>query len=375
VPIALAVLLAAACGGEPDLEADASACEDRAPLPVVGVEGHFVALNAYYLQEEAARALRRGEPAAEVEETLAKAAALGARVVRTNGFNDDPAKVGDSAIQVAPLVYDELALRALDLVLARARAYGVRLVLPLGNFWDDYGGARQYVAWAGLPDARTGDPRFFTDGRVVAHYSAHVAALLERVSAVDGIRYGDHPAVLAWELLNEPRSDEVGAAAMRAWVDELGAVVKAHAPAQLVGTGEEGLDLEQYRLDAASPFVDLASVHLFPESWGVRGDAVAAFGARHLDTRIAEARALGKPVLVGEFGLRNDGLPLEDRRAVYRGWFRCARRAGAAGEAPWLFAYDARPDAWDAHTFYWRNGTDPADPVNRYADLVVDAAP
>jgi mannan endo-1,4-beta-mannosidase len=247
-------------------------------------------------------------------------------------------------------------------------------VLPLGNFWDDYGGARQYVAWAGLDDPHTGDARFFTDAAVVAHYASHVAAVLDRVSAVDGIRYGNHPAVLAWELLNEPRADAVGVAPMRAWVDAIGAVVKAHAPGQLLGTGEEGLDLEQFRLDAASPFVDLASVHLFPESWGAAGDAVAAFGARHLDTRIAEARALGKPVLVGEFGLRNDGLPLDDRRAVYRGWFRCARRAGAGGEAPWMFAYDARPDGWDAFTFYDRDGTVPADPVNRYADLVEEAA-
>ena len=53
-------------------------------------------------------------------------------------------------MQVAPGVYDEVALRGLDLVLARAHVHGVRLVLPLANRWDAYGGQRQYVAWAGL---------------------------------------------------------------------------------------------------------------------------------------------------------------------------------------------------------------------------------
>ena len=39
-----------------------------------------------------------------------------------------------------------------------------------------------------------------------------------------------------------------------------------------------------------------------------------------------------------------------------------------------MFANDARPDAWDEFTFYYRDGTVPADPRNRYADLVVEAA-
>jgi hypothetical protein len=111
-----------------------------------------------------------------------------------------------------------------------------------------------------------------------------------------------------------------------------------------------------------------------PEAWGVWPALAAPFGASFLDRRMAVARALGKPMVLGEFGLRNDGLPLEDRRAIYRGWLACVRRGGGAGVAPWLFAYDARPDEWDPHTFYWRDATDAADPVNRYADVVREAA-
>jgi mannan endo-1,4-beta-mannosidase len=39
-----------------------------------------------------------------------------------------------------------------------------------------------------------------------------------------------------------------------------------------------------------------------------------------------------------------------------------------------MFADDARPAAWDPHTFYWRSDSDPLDPVNLYADLLRDAA-
>jgi mannan endo-1,4-beta-mannosidase len=358
-----------------------------------------VVLNAYYLQEEATRDLRRGRTESPVvEETLAKVAALGVWAVRTTGYNDAAEKRGDSAIQVAPLQYDEVSLRGLDLVLTRASAHGVKLVLSLGNYWDAYGGTRRYVEWAGLPSPVEGDARFFTERVVIEHYKAHVARLLSRVNTFDGLRYGEHPAVLAWELLNEPRGkglDRDGAA-MRAWVDEVAAVVKEFAPGHLVGTGEEGFDTSpagydelfwrgtgtsffeggtSFRRNTASPFIDFASVHFYPEAYGVKPGATARAGAHWFSEHAALARDLGKPLLVGEFALRNrEGFSLDERRALYRGWFRCAWRTGVGASGPWMFANDARPDDWDDFTFYYRDGTVPTDPRNRYADLIVEAA-
>jgi mannan endo-1,4-beta-mannosidase len=252
----------------------------------------------------------------------------------------------------------------------------VKLVLPLGNYWDAYGGARRYVEWAGLPEPVQGDARFFTERAVIEHYKAHIARLLSRVNTLDGLRYGEHPAVGAWELLNEPRGTGLDGegAAMRAWVDELGEVVKAHAPGHLVGTGEEGFE-PNFRRNTASPFIDFGSVHFYPEDWGIPAEETAAAGARWFSEHDAVARELGKPLFIGEFGLRNEGrFPLESRRAMYRGWLRCAWRLGVGASAPWMFAYDARPDTWDGFTFYFLDGTEPADPRNRYADLIVQAA-
>ncbi|MCP3137955.1 glycoside hydrolase 5 family protein [Pyxidicoccus xibeiensis] len=399
--VALAVVLSACGEGEPVmLEAVAADCASEAPQHLDRLPSGSMVLNAYFLQEEATRDVRRGLPeSAVVEEVLAKAAALGVRAVRTNGHNDAVDKVGDSAIQVGPLQYDEVAFQGLDRVLARARVHGVRLVLTLGNYWDAYGGARQYVAWAGLPGPVEGDPRFFTEPAVVAHYKAHVARVLNRVNTVDGIRYGDHPAVLAWELLNEPRGwglDREGAR-LRAWVDDVAREVKAQAPGHLVGTGEEGFEPSPEGYDAtfwaavgtpmlrtpgssftrntASPFIDFASVHFYPEAWGLDGPGTAMAGARWIVEHAAIARSLGKPLFVGELGLRNEGsLDLSQRRALYRGWLECLRKQGVGGGALWMFANDSRPDAWDAHTFYFRDGTVPEDPVNRYADLIIEAA-
>ncbi len=382
------------------LEAVAASCPGGPAHRLGRLPAGAMVLNAYFLQEEATRAVRRGaSESPELEEVLAKAAAMGVRALRTNCHNDAAAKVGDTAIQVAPLQYDETALVGMDWVLARARAHGVRLVLTLGNYWDAYGGTRQYVKWAGLPRPVEGDPRFFTDPAVVAHYKAHVAQLLNRVNTVDGIRYGDHPAVLAWELLNEPRGrglDREGAR-LRAWVDDVARVVKQHAPGHLVGTGEEGFEPTaegyspsfwartgssvlrtpgaSFTRNTASPYIDFASVHFYPESWGLGGQDTAEAGARWIHEHAAIARALGKPLFVGELGLRNAGdFDISQRRALYRGWLECLRNEGVGAGALWLFANDARPEAWDAYTFYFRDGTRPGDPVNRYADLVIEAA-
>jgi len=398
---ALAAVLCACGEGEPVmLEAVAADCTGGSAQHLDRLPSGSMVLNAYFLQEETARDVRRGLAESPVlEEVLAKAAALGVRAVRTNGHNDAVEKVGDSAIQVAPLKYDEVALVGLDRVLARARVHGVRLVLTLGNYWDAYGGARQYVAWAGLPRPVEGDSRFFTEPAVVTHYKAHAVGLLNRVSTVDGIRYGEHPAVLAWELLNEPRGrglDREGVT-LRAWIDDVAREVKAHAPGHLVGTGEEGFEPSAEGYDAAfwaavgtsmlrtpgssfarntaSPFIDFASVHFYPEAWGLDGPGTAVAGAKWLMEHAAIARSLGKPLFVGELGLRNEGeLDLSQRRALYRGWLECMREEGVGAGALWMFANDARPDAWDAHTFYFRDGTTPEDPVNRYADLVIEAA-
>src|SRR5262249_29275 len=105
-----AALLFAGCGqlSDAELAAAAAACAAASPR-TVGQHPYFVALNAYYLQEEAARAIRAGEASSlELEEVLQKASALGVTVLRTWAFNDDPGKAGDSAMQVAPLEYDEV---------------------------------------------------------------------------------------------------------------------------------------------------------------------------------------------------------------------------------------------------------------------------
>ncbi|MBX7196816.1 MAG: glycosyl hydrolase [Sandaracinaceae bacterium] len=344
-------------------------------------------VNAFYLQEEAARSLRRGEPSARVlDEVLLKAKRLGGSLIRLHANNAEPHKHGDSAMRLGPREDDAIGWQGLDLVLARATHHGLRAVLVLGNQWDEIGGARQYVRWAGLPRPRPADARFFTDPRTIALFESHVAQTLDRVSSLDGHRYGAHPAIAGWELLNEPRGEGLDRAghAVREWLDRLARLVRARASsAQWLTSGEEGLDVDagdrdsafwrragaswlfrtstSFRLNARSPWIDHPSIHVYPETWGVEVAHLEEAGVRMIRESAAIARAHGKRLLVGELGVRRSPaqgalLPsIVRRRAVMRRWLDVAREVDAIAVGPWMLAHDARPPSWDDYQFYLRD--------------------
>ena len=83
-----------------------------------------------------------------------------------------------------PGVYSETVFQGLDYALNKADELGIRLILPLVNNWDDYGGMNQYVAWdatyGGAPTASVHDD-FYTDSDIKTWYKDHVAAVLNRV--------------------------------------------------------------------------------------------------------------------------------------------------------------------------------------------------
>jgi mannan endo-1,4-beta-mannosidase len=327
----------------------------------------FLGTNCYFLQEEGARELLGWEGyAGRVDEALRKAAELGLKVVRAWAFNDDPDN--PVAIQSEPGRLREAGLAGVDLAIERAAHHGVRLLLSLGNFWSDYGGVPQYLRWHGYgPDD---SHRFFSEPTVVAHYAEHVEALLTRRNPRTGLTWGQDPAVLGWELMNEPRAGR----ATCGWVEALAPVVRRAAPCQLLCTGGEGRAEDDFA--GALQSVDLASIHLYPEGWGWSQDRWIDEGADWIRAHADRAALAGRPLLLGEFGLSNRGLPLAERRAAYLRWLQVARRHPAvAGACSWSFSTDDRPDDWDEFTWGWRTGTVAEDPMNRYADLFAAEAP
>ena len=104
---------------------------------------HFVGTNIYWLMTRAAQ--RNYEL---VEQVLDECVKMGLRVVRTWAFwlgpqNSLHPEGSDTHCSAAGCPIGDRAAEALDFVVDAAGRRGIRLILTLMNFWDEFGGLRK----------------------------------------------------------------------------------------------------------------------------------------------------------------------------------------------------------------------------------------
>ncbi len=316
-------------------------------LTLAGQPFHFAGTNNYTFLTYAADAGLRPQ----IDAVMASADSLGLAVIRTWAFNDGS---GWNALQTAPNVYDPAVFEALDYVIDAAGRAGLKLILPLVNNWDDYGGMNQYVAWSSTASAHDD---FYTDAECKAVYKQYVADVLNRVNTFNGRAYRDDPAILAWELANEPRCDsDPSGDTLTSWIAEMAAWLKSIDSQHLLSAGSEGfygpadagknpwnwaaatgVDFKRQHGLAA---IDLATCHLYPH--GASLPATVAW----LQALAADAALLGKPLILAEYGQQQ---PLALRNTWFQAWgdaiYADASAGGAfAGACFWILYDESYPD-------------------------------
>ena len=223
----------------------------------------------------------------------------------------------------------------LDFVLAEMARRGMTAVLVLSNFWEWSGGLQtllwratgEYMdmgdpahPWPDFPDANAG---FYANPQARELYAAHLAAMVSRVNSITGVAYAQDPAIMAWQLANEPRPggrDAVIARALPAyfdWIEASAAAIRAIDPNHLVSLGHEGTmganGSEQIVLDAHQA-VDYLTAHIWPLNWswviGADLPGTWPLGRQNtLDYLAAHERlanVLVKPLVIEEFGFPRD---------------------------------------------------------------------
>lgn len=295
--------------------------------------------NCYY-------AAHRGDSMTEAAFDLL--ARCGFNVLRTWAFLDVPEPRDFAWFQCGPGRYNDgpNGLELLDRTVAMAEQRGIRLILPLVNYWDDFGGLNQYCRWLGLE--RRED--FYTSGQARDAYQRWVEHVLLRVNARTGRQYRDEPSILAWELANEPRCEiKDGCMVLRAWVAEMSSFVKSIDGNHLVGLGDEGFFRRAWAgrhhtyngshgVDSEALMgigtLDFGTTHLYPD---YEPDFTPTeFGSRWIREHIEAAARANKPMLIEEYGLKAD--PAGGRDPVFDAWWDTIEQCGGAGGLLWMVA-------------------------------------
>ncbi|WP_271783542.1 PKD domain-containing protein [Aquimarina algiphila] len=249
-----------------------------------------------------------------IDEHMRRLYVNGVRVVRLWGFSHEDWH----GFEPQKGVYSEGQFALFDYVVKSAEANGIKLIVALENYWNDYGGIKDRLKWEGIDVAGAGthdQGQFFTNASAVQGFKDYVEYFITRVNHYDGVEYRNDPTILAWELMNEPRyqgfGDDLTSDTLRAWVDDMGQFIKSIDSKHLLGTGleahgskygfggDEGNDFIKIH---ESPFIDFTSAHPYiRESWSnFTLEETMALMKQWADE---SHNIIKKPLYVGEFNV------------------------------------------------------------------------
>jgi hypothetical protein len=265
------------------------------------------------------------------------------------GYGDDDLA---GALKLVPEVdafrawfYQGLALtngqrdwRAFDHTLAVAAEQGKHVVVQLSGQGGDCGDYPRDVQktddWY-----RTG----YRSAPALAGFTSYREWVAEFVA-----RYASNRTILAYQLVGEAEApsdqrgtcaEDTAAAALRAFVDDMGALVKSIDANHLVtlgviGTGQCGTSGTNYTFVHASRGLDLCTT----EDYGKPTAAMPGDQWNGMQVRLTQCGGLGKPLFVQESGIKLDaeaGGSTATRASLFADKLRTQFGAGVVGELLW----------------------------------------
>ena len=238
----------------------------------------------------------------------------------------------EPTLQEAPGVYNDTILAGLDYLLMQMEKRNMVAVLYLNNSWEWSGGYGYYLEQAGMGKA----PRPNEDGypafmNFVAKYAScekahqlfydYVRFIIGRTNRYTHRRYVDDPAIMSWQIGNEPRAfSKEALPAFEHWLAEASSLIRSLDSNHLISIGSEGSwgcenDIACYERICADKNVDYCNIHLWPYNWswarqdhlvedlGVSCKNTKEYINQHLDV----CARIKKPLVMEEFGYPRDG--------------------------------------------------------------------
>lgn len=250
------------------------------------------------------------------------------RILAGPDAGSDLANPAKPYLQMAPGVLNDTILNGLDFTLAELEKRQMDAVIYLNNAWDWSGGYGFYLKECGYGDS----PNSLVEGgydRYVdycANFSRDTVAqrlyynfieqIVSRRNSITGRLYRDEPAIMSWQLCNEPRPFAKDTKEQFAkWIANAAALIKSIDPNHLVSTGSEGYvgcegDAALFEQILSDPNIDYLTIHIWPVNWGwasrTNPDAdiekACLKTSDYIAAHTALALKLEKPLVIEEFG-------------------------------------------------------------------------
>ena len=254
----------------------------------------------------------------------------------------------EPTLQEAPGVYNDTILAGLDYLLQEMGKRQMVAVLYLNNSWEWSGGYGFYLEHAGegkqpRPDD-VGYPAFMQAmSKYASNEKAHqlfydyVRFIIGRTNRYTGMAYKDDPAIMSWQIGNEPRAfSREALPAFEKWIGEAAALIHELDPNHLVSVGSEGAwgcegDFDCWERICADKNIGYANIHLWPYNWSwVKPDSLIENLPRakantkdYIDRHLSICAKIKKPLVMEEFGYPRDafqfalGTPTQGRDGFY----------------------------------------------------------
>jgi mannan endo-1,4-beta-mannosidase len=327
-----------------------------------------------------------------IEPILDLSGAMGLNVLRIWGFFEQKPDSGiyfhyfNDARGVPDFHDGADGLSRLDQAIFLAEQRGLRLIIPLTDYWPAFGGMQAYCDWFQLRDR----DQFYRDGRCRAAYWQWVEQLLLRENPLTHRIYAEEPAILAWELANEMRCEDANGNAIAdgedllvSWIWEMATLIRSKDSNHLIAVGDEGFfhhsgmggntlfngshGASYEKFLGVGP-VDFGTFHMYAD---MAGNAdLRTFGSMWIREHVAAGARANKPAVLEEYGVRigqggitNSG----DRAALYRDWLQEVTNSGARGALVWMIGLPKSPDQpYDPDPYVIGQGPE-ADVIRDYA--------
>ena len=308
------------------------------------------------------------------------------RILSGPDAGSDLANPAKPYLQTAPGVLNDTLLAGLDFTIAELEKRGMDAVIYLNNAWDWSGGYGFYLKQCGYGDSPNTNvlggysnyvdycANFSRDTVALNMYYDYVRQIVSRKNSITGRYYKDEPAIMSWQLCNEPRAFSPDNKELFAtWIAKAAEIIKGIDPNHLVSTGSEGAigcnsDIDLCERIHADKNIDYLTIHIWPVNWGwaPRSNPDAGIINACLESdgytkqHIELAKKINKPLVIEEFGYSRKGNeagtePTTESRDIFYDFIfnKVTTNDCIAGCNFWGWAGAGRP-----RTLVWQEGDD-----------------